>query len=1146
MHITELEIDNFKSFLKKTKIPFFEGFTVISGPNGSGKSNIIDSILFVLALSSSRTLRAEKLTDLINLNSAKPTAEVSLSFSDGTKIRRRIKKTGSGYYSYNYLNEKLCKQSEVTEFLSKFGIKPHGYNVVMQGDITRIIEMSDFERRKIIDEIAGVSEFDAKKDQAIRELEVVRERIEREEILLAELGERLTTLSREREQALLYRKWEEQLRMFENCRAAAFLHSKEKELSTVLQAEKEQEILLERAGSDRSLEENERSYLLADLEDLTRQINQKSGSEYLKLIADLEEAKGSIRLAEQTILRLKKEKEGNLEGMNRVFLDIKRAEGRITECSQTIRELTIDRTNLAMEAAAAKGQIAKLEAAIQNQSRDIEGARDELFSLMQSIEAKKGDRSTILHQKDLLLEKRRMRTSERERLEERIRALDTETTSREGQNLQEREQINALLSDKSGIERQISSSEASLFAKRASLERTRDELRTIEQEAVRLEAQQQARGEPASRALEAVLAMDGVYGTIAQLGKAPPEYTTALNVAAGAKLHYVVVEDDGVATSAIRYLKDQKLGRLTFLPLSKLKPGPIPEAGGKGIIGPAVRMLEFKPQFEPAFRVVFGGTMVVESLEVGRRLLGKYRMVTPEGELLEKSGAMTGGSFKKAVRGFGAAVEDEIGRLRQHAEGLKSDMGDLESAITHGSTEVEALRGKRAQIEQELQRLTITSEELLKQSDGYLQERERVAADLQEIIEEVKGGTADLAALEASLDTTTGEITQLTRRMEQLKKRLDDTDIPALTDQFEKKRREFDDIERRLRNKESDINDLSRERQHFGSRVEELTSEADRITRANQQIDSDTAAAKEQIEAGKEVIKGIEERQKEFSGELEQLRARHGQVSDAIRESEKRILEFDLASERIRVQRDALVARKAALSSEIDQLRAEVGGTTTDLTLGEIEDGISEASAAMRKIGAVNMLAIEEYDRVEQRVVERREKKEILSRERSTLLERIERFETMKYEAFMDAFKAIDANFRDIFARLTSGSGRLILENEEDPFSGGLSFAVQPRDKPVHLLSALSGGEKSLTTLAFIFSIQQHIPAPFYAFDEVDMSLDGANVERISAMIRELSPTSQFITVSLRKPMIEGADRILGVTLLPDKSSFVTGVRADV
>ena len=143
MHITELEIDNFKSFSKKTKIPFLEGFTVISGPNGSGKSNIIDSILFVLALSSSRNLRAEKLTDLINLNSGRNTAEVSLTFSDGTKIRRRIKRTGNGYYSYNYLNERLCKQSDIVDHLAKFGIKPHGYNVVMQGDVTRIMEMSD-------------------------------------------------------------------------------------------------------------------------------------------------------------------------------------------------------------------------------------------------------------------------------------------------------------------------------------------------------------------------------------------------------------------------------------------------------------------------------------------------------------------------------------------------------------------------------------------------------------------------------------------------------------------------------------------------------------------------------------------------------------------------------------------------------------------------------------------------------------------------------------------------------------------------------------------------------------------------------------------------------------------------------------------
>jgi chromosome segregation protein len=312
LHITELEIDNFKSFSKKTKIPFLEGFTVISGPNGSGKSNIIDSILFVLALSSSRNLRAEKLTDLINLNSGRNTAEVALEFSDGTKIKRRIKRTSNGYYSYNYLNERLCKQSDIVDHLAKHGIKPHGYNVVMQGDVTRIMEMSDFERRKIIDEIAGVSEFDVKKQQSLSELDIVRERIEREELLLLELTKRVNELKRERQHALEYQKCQKDLSFFQNCRAAAQLHDREKELASLTRSTDEHRIVLTRIGADRSLEENELSYVKADLKDIDDLINKKSGSDYLKLIAELEEAKSGIKLAEQTIVRLRKEKETNL------------------------------------------------------------------------------------------------------------------------------------------------------------------------------------------------------------------------------------------------------------------------------------------------------------------------------------------------------------------------------------------------------------------------------------------------------------------------------------------------------------------------------------------------------------------------------------------------------------------------------------------------------------------------------------------------------------------------------------------------------------------------------------------------------------------------------------------------------------------
>ncbi len=475
MYISELEIDNFKSFFKKTKIPFFEGFTVISGPNGSGKSNIIDSILFVLALSSSRNLRAEKLTDLINLNSGKNTAEVSLTFSDGTKIRRRIKRTGNGYYSYNYLNDRLCKQTDIIEILAKCGIKPHGYNVVMQGDITRIIEMSDYERRKIIDEIAGVAEFDSKRDQALGELEVVRERIEREEMLLLELNQRLVELKLEREQALKYQEWQNKLNFFENARLAATIREREKELLALTGLVEDQNVGIQRIQSDRSIEVNELAYLRTDLKEIDEQINLKSGADYLKLLSSLEELKGSIKVAEQTITRLQRDKEGNLEDITRNYLDTKRAETRIVECNDGVRNQNIDRTNLAMETATARAKFEKTETAIKNESKEAEGSRDQLFSLMKTIEEKRGARSDIIHQQDLYIEKSRMRTTEKERHTERIKAIETNIAEKEA--LKESLAAESLKAEEgqSGLTRELSAIESGSFSKRKMLEDTREE-----------------------------------------------------------------------------------------------------------------------------------------------------------------------------------------------------------------------------------------------------------------------------------------------------------------------------------------------------------------------------------------------------------------------------------------------------------------------------------------------------------------------------------------------------------------------------------------------------------------------------------------------------------------------------------------------
>lgn len=1146
MHITELEIDNFKSFSKKTKIPFLGGFTVISGPNGSGKSNIIDSILFVLALSSSRNLRAEKLTDLINLNSGRNTAEVALEFSDGTKIKRRIKRTSNGYYSYNYLNERLCKQSDIVDHLSKHGIKPHGYNVVMQGDVTRIMEMSDFERRKIIDEIAGVSEFDLKKQQSLSELDIVRERIEREELLLLELTRRVNELRREREHALEYQKWQKDLSFFQNCRAAAQLHDREKELASLTRSTDEHRIMLTRIGADRSLEENELSYLKADLKDIDDLINKKSGSDYLKLIAELEEAKSGIKLSDQTIVRLRKEKETNLEAINRVYMDTKRAEARVAECTDQIRTLSIDRTNLAMEIAAAKAQLEKFESEIRQHGEDTEGAREKLFALLHDLEEKRGQRSEILHQQDMHIEKSRMRTTELERLMLLLRQLDEEYTAKQSQLTDSEKSARDLLAGKKELDRNLSELEGAMFAQRSSLERLRNEIRDNEQDAFRLEAAQQARGESGGRAIEAVMAMEHVHGTIADLGKAPAEYATSLNIAAGNKLQFVVCDDDQVAADAIRHLKEERLGRVTFLPLNKLKPPALPPLKEPGIIDYAVNLVEYDPRYDRAFAVALGSTVVVDTLERARKLIGRYRMVTLEGELLEKSGAMTGGATKKqGGRGFGAAVDDEIFRVRAHLGELQGEAATLEAGVKRLTEEVDTKRSTRNEIEQKIARLGMFTEEFSRRFEAITVEKQTIEAAVARQQEETKNGAAELTLLETDIDKTTESINEITSRIDELKKRLDDTNIPVLTDQIEKKKKEIEESERRLRNKDGDINDAQRERQHFTARLVELGDDRKRQDERNGQIDADIAGSNEQIAVHKSQIAALEERQKEFSGELDELRARRSEASQQIQDSELKLMKFDADKERITIQMVAIEERARTLGIEVDMLRHQVGDMDTTLSLSEIEGKIAEADGALRKIGAVNMLAIEEYEKVQRQVGERTERKETLSRERTTLIERIEKFEQMKYEAFTTAFRAIDTNFREIFARLTSGSGHLILENEEDPFTGGMTFAVQPRDKKVHLLSSLSGGEKSLTTLAFIFSIQRYIPAPFYAFDEVDMSLDGSNVERISSMITELSPQSQFVIVSLRKPMIEAAQRIMGVTLRPDKSTLVTGVKAN-
>lgn len=1142
MHITHIETDNFKSFGRKTRIPFLPGFTVISGPNGSGKSNIIDSILFVLALSSSRSLRAERLTDLINLNSGRNTAEVELTFSDGTVIKRRIKRTESTYYNYLYLNGRPCRQADLLDFLAKQGIVPHGYNVVMQGDINRIIEMSDMERRRIIDEIAGVAEFDAKKALALSELERVRVKIQEQNAHLEELESRLKQLEKQREQALRYKNLQDRLKNLTSCRSAARLAARVAEQANLQDAIHEEEKARSAVEADISWTSHERDFVKKDISGIDQEIGAKTGSEYMALISRIAEAKAAIEGFRRDIDRICGEKEENEKRLGTLYGEMKRQEERLAAKNGEFRDLTIDRTNLAMTLSAVKAEYSRIEKEIEKKTAECQQDEEMLRHLRSDLGVKRDARSDLLREQDIMIERSRMRSAEEDRLRSRVALLQRDLMAAREDEAASGENAATLEAEKREYDRRVGLLDTDLYSRRDTQEKLRKEIRDLKMDINRKEAQQQAQGR-FGKAIEAVLSMDGVFGTIASLARCRPEYATALNIAAGGRLHFVVVEDDQIASDAIRFLKDQNLGRVTFLPLNRLRPKPLPEPPrGADVIGFATDLLDYDPRFDTAFRVALAGTVVVDTLEHARKRLGSYRMVTLDGSLLEKTGVMTGGSIRKEAGGFGSSFEDELRQLNADLARLSEEEAALTESLSTASAERDEVQRRRMELEELVVRARAGADAMVRKRSGMEAEINDMEEQIARVIAASPVGPEDLAALEERITGASREIADIQGRIDEITSRLEGTGVPALIDELDQREMEVRETERRLNNKENDINEARHERGYIERSIAEQKQQMDHIREQNQRYDALVVQANESIAGKEREIGEAETTLSGYSRDIEDLQVRRNELSAQVDEFEEKIRTLTGKRERIAVKIETLSQKEKELADEIATLVIEAGGVTTDMSLESVEEEMGMVVLEIDRIGDVNMRAIEEYDQVSAVATERRERLAVLGTELHEIQERIEFFSKRKFEAFMQAFSEIAKNFSETFARLTVGTGELKLENEEDPFSGGLSFAVQPRDKKVHHLAALSGGEKSLTTLAFIFAIQKYIPAPFYAFDEVDMNLDGANVERIADLIREQSRTSQFINISLRKPMIDSADRIIGVTIRSDKSTLVTGV----
>ena len=1183
MHIKELVLENFKSFGRKTRIPLFDDFTTISGPNGSGKSNIIDGVLFALGLARTRGIRARKLTDLIYnpghdddasdrsgtgpseasvtvvLDNADETIDRSTVVAaagsedvgdcDEITVRRRVKETENNYYSYYYLNGRSVNLSDVRELLAGAGVTPEGYNVVMQGDVTEIISMTPRERREIIDEIAGVAEFDAKRDDALDELETVRDRIEEAQLRIDEKRNRLDRLAAERETALDYQDLGERKDEYEGYLKAAELEEKRENLAEAAASVAELEAELEdrrrafdrRQGTVTRLEE--------DLEDIDAEIERKGEDEQLRLKSEIEEIKGEIARIEDRIDTARTTAKEAESKRRQAFVEIDRKNETIEELEAKTRETKVEASSLKAEIQDRKAELAEVEAAIENADTEFDELRDDLEERKSTLEDEKTEKNDLQRQKDRLLDEARRRSKRIEETKRELEAargsvpdLEAEVTDVENELEKartNRKQIDGVVEDLKREKRELSDD----------LAEVEDDINAEQQRYAELEANAGRNGDSSfGRAVSTVLGadIDGVHGAVAQLGSVPSTYATACETAAGGRMANVVVDDDGVGQTGIEYLKRHNAGRATFLPMSEMDVRRLPGLPSHpGVVDFAYDLVDFEDRYAGVFSYVLGSTLVVEDVATARELMGEYRMVTLEGELIETSGAMTGGSGGGSRYSFSKSGKGQLERVAERIQALEDRRTELRESVRAVEDRLDDARDRRSQAADAVRDLEAERDEATTDLEDARARVDALEDELRELRDERKDVERRMSEVDDAIADRVAAIESVEADIAELEAELEDSAIPELTAEADELGEEIADLRERLDDLQGRRNELELEKEYTEAAVDDLHDDIE--TAQNTKAGAEDRI--ERLEAEKEEEKTrLEQKRKavaDIEDELVELKTKRKDRREDLRKARE---QRDEAKDRLTtVEADLTEARERrdTLEWEVDELESEVGEYDPESVPDhhQVRSEIGRIEAKMEALEPVNMLAIEEYDEVEKDLEAIEDGKTTLEDERAAIRDRIDRYEAEKKESFMQAFSGIDDHFGRVFARLSGGTGTLHLEDESDPFEGGLTMKARPEDKPIQRLEAMSGGEKSLTALAFIFAIQRYSPAPFYALDEVDAFLDAANAERVGEMVDDLAGNAQFVVVTHRSAMLDRSERAIGVTMSEDNTSAVTGIR---
>ena len=1166
MYLKSIEVQGFKSFANKINFQFHNGITGIVGPNGSGKSNVADAVRWVLGEQRVKQLRGASMQDVIfsGTENRKPLSyafvaitldnsdhQLAIDFDEVT-VARRLYRSGESEY---LINGAPCRLKDVNELFYDTGIGKEGYSIIGQGQIDRILSGKPEERRELFDEAAGIVKFKRRKAAAQMKLENEKQNLVRVNDIIAELEKQTGPLERQAEVARVYLRKREELKtldvnvfLLENNRIREQLTSVEEKYGLASSDLKDTTEKYEHIKEEYQQVQEEIENLDAAIEQARTSLTD-AGLMRGKLEGEMNVLKEQINSAKGSETHLNSRKEALQE---EIAVKKKDKEELLKEKGTTdeeVRKLTVAADEFRAKLLEIQGKIEELNDQIEDGKNTIIGELNQRAT----IKSKMGRFDTMMEQVNIRkaeLNSRLLRAkSDEAAREESIKKLEEEfaAITEEIRVMTEREAAAEL--ELGGIRETLAGKDAKLRETQSAYHMERSKLETLSNLTERYEGY----GGSVKKVMEQKDKVKGIVGVVADIIKVEKKYETAIETALGGNIQNIVTDDEDTAKKMIQYLKENRLGRATFLPLTSItnhQEFKTPEVlEEKGAIGMADELVQIEKKYSDVAKAMLGRIVVIDNVDNAVKIARKYdysiRMVTLEGELLVPGGAISGGAFKNNSNLLGRRREvDELEkRVKQLLASVDAINREIDDTKTHRNKlrmELEELKTdiQRKSIEQNTARLSISQarQRMEEEAEGAaslkLEEKE-IEKQLSQIRDDKDSIQKELADSEALEKTVQEKIVKLQQEMEEQRKiEAEAAAQVAEQDLKVEKIRQTQDF------KQANVDRIDGEIERSKSELDEIMDALEENSREVERKRQNIAEIEKTIAASYDVQNESEMKLKETIAHKEELTEKQKTFFQRREELAEHMTGLDKEVYRLNSQKERL---EESLESQINYMWDEYEITLTDAAslrdenmtdLSSMKREISSLKDQIKKLGDVNVNAIEDYRNLMERFNFMKTQHDDLVEAEKTLEGIIQELDAAMRKQFTEKFAEINREFDKVFKELFGGGkGTLELMEDEDILEAGIRIIAQPPGKKLQNMMQLSGGEKALTAIALLFAIQNLKPSPFCLLDEIEAALDDSNVGRFAKYLHKLTKNTQFIVITHRRGTMEQVDRLYGITM---------------